>query len=64
MLGLLHKEAVKGGVHGIKVARKAPVITHLLFADDSLLFARAHEVEASRIMEILQEYQVASGASG
>jgi hypothetical protein len=41
--GLLHKEAQSHSIHGIQVARNAPKIMHLLFADDSLLFARANQ---------------------
>ncbi|XP_058776904.1 uncharacterized protein LOC131651249 [Vicia villosa] len=58
----LLKEACKNkNIHGIKVARQAPTISHLFFADDSLLFVRASETEASCIMNILKVYQEASG---
>ncbi|XP_058776202.1 uncharacterized protein LOC131650515 [Vicia villosa] len=59
--GLLKKEAQSKNIHGISVARKALVITHLFFADDSLLFARANNKEAGQILEILQRYQCSSG---
>jgi hypothetical protein len=59
--GLLHMESKKKSIHGIKVARSAPPISHLLFADDSLLFARASVTEAETIMQVLQNYQQASG---
>ena len=59
--GLLHKEVRKSSIHGIQVARKAPKISQLLFADDSLLFARADVKEADRIMSVLANYQEASG---
>lgn len=39
--GLLHKAASSKEIHGIKVARSAPQLSHLFFADDSLLFSRA-----------------------
>ncbi|XP_058741949.1 uncharacterized protein LOC131614373 [Vicia villosa] len=48
-------------IHGLQVARQAPVITHLFFADDSLLFARATGKEADRIMATLKTYELASG---
>lgn len=58
--GLLHKEEAKGSIHGIQVARKAPQITHLLFADDNLLFARANQKEVDSITQVLKVYQLAS----
>ncbi|CAJ2652835.1 unnamed protein product [Trifolium pratense] len=59
--GLMKRKAVTGGIHGIKIARQAPKISHLLFADDSLLFARASSTEADVILSVLAEYQQASG---
>lgn len=59
--GLLKREGNKQNLHGIQVARSAPKITHLLFADDSLLFARANLTEAATIMQVLHSYQSASG---
>lgn len=59
--GLIHNEVNKGAIHGIKIARAAPQISHLLFADDSLLFSRANIQEAETILQVLQTYQRASG---
>jgi hypothetical protein len=59
--GMLKKEAHLNNLHGIQVARNAPKITHLLFADDSLLFARANSKEASTILTVLKSYQETSG---
>lgn len=58
---MLHREARNNAIHGIKVARGAPQITHLQFADDSLLFTRANQQEAGIILNILLTYQQASG---
>ena len=46
---------------GIMVAPSAPVVSHLLFADDSLLFFRANVASAQEIKEILQIYCKVSG---
>lgn len=59
--GLIKQGAKKGSFHGIQVSRKAPVISHLFFADDKLLFARENSGEADCIMNILHRYQLSSG---
>ena len=59
--GLIHKEVHNDSIHGLKVARKSPQISHLQFADDNLLFARANQHEANNILRVLDTYQKASG---
>jgi hypothetical protein len=39
----------------------APEVTHLLFADDSLLFCRANKEEANNLKSIITTYEEASG---
>lgn len=39
---MLQAEVHRGNLHGVKVARNAPSISHLFFADDSFLFFRAN----------------------
>lgn len=38
-----------GQIHGIKISRVAPPISHLLFADDTMIFIRADAGEASAV---------------
>lgn len=45
---ILEKKSLEGSIQPIKVCRGAPGISHLLFADDSLLFFQA-EVDQARI---------------
>src|SRR4051812_43757307 len=59
--GLIKNAICSKELHGVKVARKAPIISHLFFADDSLIFARANEHETALILKILEKYQRASG---
>ncbi|XP_058746597.1 uncharacterized protein LOC131619526 [Vicia villosa] len=50
---MIHNTTVSKDLHGIKVARKAPTISYLFFADDSLLSSRANEEEADKILREL-----------
>lgn len=50
---LLRKYEAQKWIHGIKVCRNAPSVSHLLFADDSYLFCNASENEALRMGELL-----------
>jgi hypothetical protein len=59
--GLIKKGQQDGLINGISIASNAPAISHLLYADDSILFCRAKPEEASTIMNILKIYQEASG---
>ncbi|VFQ97974.1 unnamed protein product [Cuscuta campestris] len=53
-LSLMLKEAErKRLIHGIRVARGAPPVTHLFFADDSLLFFKASDEEAGQVRQPL-----------
>jgi hypothetical protein len=48
-------------IHGVKIVPGAPEITHLFFADDSLIFCRANKEETSNLKNIINKYQQASG---
>jgi hypothetical protein len=59
--GIIDKSQKDGLIHGIAIATNAPPISHLLYADDNILFCRAKRDEAKTIMHILKIYQEASG---
>lgn len=59
--GLLKKRVAEKKIHGVQIPRGALMILHLFFADDSLLFARTNANEASKVMDILHQYQLALG---
>ena len=46
---------------GLSIYRGCPKITHLFFADDSLLFCKANSQECQQLIEILCLYEAASG---
>ncbi|XP_019159994.1 PREDICTED: uncharacterized protein LOC109156596 [Ipomoea nil] len=58
---LLQKAQMEGAIHGCRVARGAPSMSHLFFADDSLLFFKANIQEASVIKQCLIRYEKLSG---
>lgn len=46
---------------GIKLSRYCPILTHLLFADDSLFFILASTDNCKKLIDIINEYCAASG---
>ena len=52
---------MEGQIRGVSICRRAPRITNLLFADDSLIFCQATQNEVQVISKILQVYAGASG---
>ncbi|XP_019185275.1 PREDICTED: uncharacterized protein LOC109180242 [Ipomoea nil] len=61
-LSLLLQQAQDNGlIHGCRVARGAPPISHLFFAEDSLLFFKAKQYEAVEIKNCLARYETFSG---
>lgn len=53
LMRLLNRAEAQGLLHGIKVARHAPSVSHLMFADDLLVFFHANGREATEIQNIL-----------
>lgn len=54
-----HEEC--GLIHGCSIARGAPAVSHLLYADDCYLFFRATEAEARIMKNVIQRYERISG---
>ncbi|XP_060969549.1 uncharacterized protein LOC133036814 [Cannabis sativa] len=58
---LLHQQERNNAIVGFKVARRAPPISHLLFANDSFLFCKASISSCNTIKEVLHLYERATG---
>ena len=48
-------------ISGLKIAVASPALSHLLFADDTLIFYRATQEEAGRVRQLVEMYGKASG---
>lgn len=44
----------------MKLSKSEPILSHLFFADDSLIFCKAEESEVEELMRILKVYENAS----
>lgn len=58
--GLLRKAKVMGDIRGVFICWNGPKLTHLLSADDSLIFYKAKENECQKLLEVLATYERAS----
>ncbi|XP_050125540.1 uncharacterized protein LOC126602671 [Malus sylvestris] len=61
---LLDVWEAKERIQGIKICNGAPSTYHLLFADDSFIFARSFLQECCELNELLKCYERASGQAG
>lgn len=59
-LSALIKQAEGRGLHGVKICKRAPFITHLLFVDDCFLFFRSSLNQCAILKNILSIYELAS----
>ena len=58
---LLRRATERQSINGVAVCRRAPRISHLFFADDSLIFCRASLEECDELQRIFSVYEAASG---
>lgn len=58
---LIKKSVEEGVLEGIAVCRGGPKLSHLFFADDSLIFCKATILDCDSLQRIFQVYEKASG---
>lgn len=58
---MLRDKVGMGKIKGILVCRGTPQISHLLLADDCIIFCRATMDEANQVSKVLKDYEDVSG---
>jgi hypothetical protein len=58
---LMHHAEVTNMIQGIRICNEAPSVTHLLFADDSLILRRADTRNGKELQNVLDLYEACSG---
>ena len=61
MQSLLQQAEVDVSIKGVSISRNGPWVSHLFFANDSVLFCRATESECQKSLDILAIYERGSG---
>jgi len=58
---LLQNAVQQKKLKGVAASTKGPKVSHLFFADDSIIFRRATREDAIKIQRLLQVYKASSG---
>ena len=58
---MLQRKGSGEAVSGVQICRRAPRISHLLFADDCSVFGKASLEEGLKVTKILEDYERESG---
>lgn len=57
----IQKKMSEGLIHGVSIARGAPIVSNLFFADDCFIFCHALLAEAAVVTNIINSFAIASG---
>lgn len=58
---ILYKTEVERKIHGVKIARTSPTISHLMYTDDLIIYCRATTQETMNIKACLDDFCNISG---
>ena len=58
---MLHATEREGRISAVKICPATPVVSHLFFADDSVILLKSNQQEAAALKEILDIYEQCSG---
>ena len=61
LLALIKATVCNGSMEGIAMCRGGPKLSHLFFADDSLIFCKASLAECDSMQKVLGVYERGSG---
>ncbi|KAL0405328.1 UNVERIFIED_CONTAM: hypothetical protein Slati_3846700 [Sesamum latifolium] len=59
--GLIRKAEKEGAIQGVAVSRSTHTVSHILFAEDTLIFCQATKEVLTRLQLILTSFEAASG---
>lgn len=60
---LIQMEVNRNSIQGVRICKGAPSVSHLLFADDSIIFCRANSKDVQTIKSVVECYSQALGQS-
>lgn len=61
LVKMLKKAEAEKKITGLQVARKAPHVSHLFFADDNMFYCKKSDEEIDHLVAILRKYSLATG---
>lgn len=61
LLSFLKKAKLDGRTFGIRVCSSSPVVPHLFFTDDNVLFTQENEIACHAMMNLLSSYEEVLG---
>ncbi|GAA0139421.1 hypothetical protein LIER_35086 [Lithospermum erythrorhizon] len=61
LTSMLRMMEARRALTGLKIRRGSPSVSHILFAEDTFVFCRATVEEGETFMQILEDYELASG---